>query len=142
MADCQTNTITFNEDELTLEGTGHVKSLHIAVECRGMINSRVFTDNGSATNVCPAITLSRIDVGDSIICPNEMTVQAFEGTKTSACGEVDLKILVGQCEFEVPFIILDISVVYKLLLGDSTYTQQGPFHPVYIKRSNLYQGIS
>lgn len=122
MADCQTNTITFNEDELILEGTGHVKSLPIVVECRGMINSMVLTDNGSATNVCPVITLSRIDVEDSIICPNGMTVEAFEGTKTSACREVDLKILVGQCEFEVSFVILDIPVVYKLLLGDSTYT--------------------
>lgn len=33
--------ITFNEDELTLEGTGHVKLLHISVECKGMIISRI-----------------------------------------------------------------------------------------------------
>lgn len=37
----ETNTITFNENELTLEGTRHVKSLHIAVEGKGMVISRV-----------------------------------------------------------------------------------------------------
>lgn len=29
-----TNTITFNKDDLTPNGTGHAKSLHIVVECR------------------------------------------------------------------------------------------------------------
>lgn len=29
----RTNAITFNEDELTRKVTGHVKSLHIAIEC-------------------------------------------------------------------------------------------------------------
>lgn len=42
-----TNTI-FIEDELTPEGTEHFKSLHITVECRGMIISRVLIDNRSA----------------------------------------------------------------------------------------------
>lgn len=32
-----TDRITFNEDELTLEGTWHIKSLHITVGCKGMI---------------------------------------------------------------------------------------------------------
>lgn len=46
-----TNMITFTKDELTPEGTG--KSLHIAVECPGMIISRVLIDNGSALNYLP-----------------------------------------------------------------------------------------
>lgn len=45
------NTITFNEHELTPEGTGHIKSLHITVECKGMIISLVLIDNGFALNV-------------------------------------------------------------------------------------------
>lgn len=42
-----TNIITFDEDELTPEGIGHVKSLHIVIDCRGMIIFSVFIDNGS-----------------------------------------------------------------------------------------------
>lgn len=41
----ETNTITFNKDELTPKGTEHIKSLHVAVECRGMI-IQVMIDNG------------------------------------------------------------------------------------------------
>lgn len=51
-----TNTTTFNEDELTLEGTGHVKSLHIAVECKVMIIFRVLIDNRSPLNVYPVMS--------------------------------------------------------------------------------------
>lgn len=43
----KTNTITFNETELIPEGARHVKSLHIVVECKDVILSRVLIDNGS-----------------------------------------------------------------------------------------------
>lgn len=43
-----TNIITFTEDELIEDGTGHIKSLHITVECKGMIVARVLIDNGIA----------------------------------------------------------------------------------------------
>lgn len=33
--------------------------------------------------------------------PKQMMVHAFDGTKMSACIEVDLKILIGPCKFEV-----------------------------------------
>lgn len=111
------NTISFNEDELTPEGTGHDKSLHIAAECKGMIISGVLIDNGSALNVCPMLTLSRLGVDDSLIQPNDMMVRAFDGTKTSTYGEIDLKVLVGPCEFEIPFVVIDIPAVFSLLLG-------------------------
>lgn len=88
------NTSTFTEDELTPEGTRHVKSLHIAVECRGMIISRVLIDNVPALNICPAMTLERIKIEKFMIRLNGMMVRAFEGTKTAACREIDLKVLV------------------------------------------------
>lgn len=48
-----TKTITLNEYELTPVGTWHVNSVHIAVECHGMIISRVLIDNEFTLNVCP-----------------------------------------------------------------------------------------
>lgn len=101
---------------LTPEGTGHVKLLHIVVECRGMIISRVLITNRSALNVCPPRILSRIDVEEPMIRPDRMMVRAFHGTKTLACGEIDLTILVGPCEFEVSFVIVNILTIFNLLL--------------------------
>lgn len=86
-----TNTITFKEDELTLEGRWHIKSLHITVGYRGMIILRVLIDNSSALNVCPVMILGRIGVEGSMIRLNGMMVRAFDGTKTFACGKADLK---------------------------------------------------
>lgn len=63
------------------------------------------------------MTLSRISIEDSVIRSNGMMVQAFDGTKKSACGEVYLKVLVGPCISEVPFIAVDIPTIFNLLLA-------------------------
>lgn len=49
----ETNTKTFNKDEVTSEGTGHVKSLHNVVESKFKIISRVLIENGSALKCLP-----------------------------------------------------------------------------------------
>ena len=41
------NYITFTDDELTPEGKGHNKALHISVKCGEYTLSRVLIDNGS-----------------------------------------------------------------------------------------------
>lgn len=80
----------------------HLKSLHIVVECRGMIISRILIDNGSRLNFCLAMTLRIIHVEDSIISLSGMMVRAFNGTNTSTCGEVDLKILLDHANSKYP----------------------------------------
>lgn len=84
--------------------------------------SRVLIDNGSALNICLAMTLGRIGVDDSMIRLNGMMVQVFDGTKTSACGEVNLKFLVGPCELEVPFVMLDNRQPSTCSSADPGYT--------------------
>lgn len=37
------------------DGTGHVKSIHIIMECMGMIIVRILFYNDSSLNVCPLI---------------------------------------------------------------------------------------
>lgn len=102
---------------MILEGIRHVKTLHITIERRGMLISGVCIDNGPTLNVCHVMTLSRIDVDDSMIRPKGMMVREFDGTKTFSCREIDLKILVEPCEFEWFYVIVDISTVFNLLLG-------------------------
>lgn len=108
----RTNRITFKEDELVPERTGHVKSLHIAVEFRRMIISKVLINNGAALGDCLAMTLSRKGFKDSMFRPKGMMVRAFNGTKTSTCGEIDHKILVVSYELKVFFAVVDILVIF------------------------------
>lgn len=51
-----TNAITFTDDELPPEGTGHNKALYFKVKCKDMIVARVLVENGSALHICPLIT--------------------------------------------------------------------------------------
>lgn len=37
-----------------------------------------------------------------------MMVRAFGGTKNLACGEINLKVLIGPSEFEISFVVVDI----------------------------------
>lgn len=58
----RTNTITFTKDKVAFDGTRYVKSLHIFIECKGMIITQVLIDNGFALNVCPYVTLEQLGV--------------------------------------------------------------------------------
>lgn len=136
------NTITFKDDELTPEGTDQFKSLHIAVDYKGFIISWVLIDNGSALNVLLMLTLSRIGIDDSLVQLNGMMVRAFDGTKTSACMEIDLKVLVGPCEFEISFVMIDIPAVFSLLLGCLWIYTAGAIHSAYTKKSSSYRELS
>ena len=57
-----TNQFSFSDDELPLEGRGHVKALHITVKTRERIVAKVLIDNGSALNVCPMSTLDKLGI--------------------------------------------------------------------------------
>lgn len=85
-----------------------------SVEYKGMIISCLLEMDSF---FCPTLTLSCIGTDDSTIRPNGMMVKAFDETKTSACGEIDPKVLIGPCEFDIPFIVDHILVVFNLLQG-------------------------
>lgn len=101
---------------LTPGGTGHLKSLHIAVECRGMIISRIFIDNGPTLNVRFAMTLSMTNIKDSMILQKEDGA-CFCRHQNVSLRRIDLKILIGPCKFEVSFVVVDILEVSNPLFG-------------------------
>lgn len=85
------------------------------------------------------MTLGQIGVKDSMIRPNSMMVQAFDVTKTSACWEIDLKLLIGPCKFVVSFVVVDILTDCNLLANHG-YIQGGhslqftPKGQIYIRK--------
>lgn len=82
-----------------------------------MIVARALNDNGSALNVCPLITIDRLGVDRSSIRENGMMVRAFDGSKSIVVGEVDFTLETGSCQFVVPFVVVDISTTFNMLLG-------------------------
>ena len=61
------NYISFTDDEIPPEGMGNYKALHITTHFKGHILPKVLIDNGSALNVMPMTTLSKLPVDQSNI---------------------------------------------------------------------------
>ncbi|XP_058726011.1 uncharacterized protein LOC131597324 [Vicia villosa] len=111
------NGLGFTDADLPPEGRNHNRALHISVECKGTMLSRVLMDNGSSLNVLPKSSLMRLDYSGVDIRPSELTVRAFDGSKRSVFGEVDLPIMIGPQLFTITFFVMDIHPSYSCLLG-------------------------
>ncbi|XP_017978243.1 PREDICTED: uncharacterized protein LOC108662410 [Theobroma cacao] len=94
------NFIAFNDEEIPSGGRGSNKALHITIQCKDHAVPRVLIDNGSALNVMPRSTLTKLPVDLSYMRTSHMVVKAFDGT----IKEV------------VQFQVMDISPFYNCLL--------------------------
>ena len=79
--------IFFNDDEVPPGGRGSTKALHITTRCKGYTLPGVLIDNGSALNVLPLSTLSRLPVDSSHMKTCQSIVRAFDGTERKVMGE-------------------------------------------------------
>ncbi|PKI72103.1 hypothetical protein CRG98_007490 [Punica granatum] len=128
------NQISFADDELSSEGQGHLRALHIVCKCNNHVVGRVMIHNVSALNVCPVSTLKQKNVDMSHIRASKTTVRAFDGSRREVNGEMDL--LIDKMKFFVEGKLITINgeedyVVYKetavpyISIGEH---QNLPFH--------------
>ena len=113
----EVNRITFSDDELPVEGTGHNQGLHITVKCELSYVTRVLIDKGSGANIYPLSTLQKLNVNVERVRPNNVCVRAFDGSKTDVIGEIELILKIGPVDFTVNFQVLSINASNNLLLG-------------------------
>ncbi|KAI5415820.1 hypothetical protein KIW84_041023 [Lathyrus oleraceus] len=107
----------FTDLDLTPEGRNHNRALHITMECKGTILSRVLVDTGSSLNVLPKKALSKLDAEGVVLTPSDLVVRAFDGSKRSVFGEVTLPVKIGSEVFNIVFYVMDIQPTYSCLLG-------------------------
>ncbi|RDY10165.1 hypothetical protein CR513_05355, partial [Mucuna pruriens] len=63
------NYLTFTGKEISSEGKGHNKDLHISVKCMDLVVARVLVDNGSLLNVMPKSTLDQLPCDETHMKP-------------------------------------------------------------------------
>ena len=61
--------------------------------------------------------VSKLNMDDVMMKPIMLTVKAFDGSRRSVEGEVDLPIKIGPHVFYLSFYIMDIHPSYTCLLG-------------------------
>lgn len=90
--------LSFTDEDLTPEGRDHNKALHISVKCANDSMSRVLVDTGSSLNVMPKITLNKLAY-EGILQPSALVVKAFDGSRRTVIGEIELPIKIGPQTF-------------------------------------------
>jgi len=102
------NYLTFTDEEITMEGRGHNKALHISVTCMDYVIARVLIDNGSSLNMMPKATLNRLPGGGVHMRPSATIVRAFNESKREVIGEIELPVQIGPSTFQITFQVMDI----------------------------------
>ncbi|XP_058751633.1 uncharacterized protein LOC131624731 [Vicia villosa] len=106
------NVLSFSKEEME-----HNHALHISIEYGEDTLTNVLVDNGSSLNVVPRSTLERLSYQGATIRLNGFVVKAFDGSKCTVIGEIDLPIHIGPYDFDITFQIMDIYPAYSCLLG-------------------------
>jgi hypothetical protein len=110
--------VNLSDEELPPDGRGHMNALYISVKYNSRLVSRALIDNGSSLNVCPKDTLIRLKVDLSQIRPcSNLIVRAFDGTKRTMEGIINLPLEMGPTIFDVVFHVMDIKPSFNFLLG-------------------------
>ncbi|KAI5411761.1 hypothetical protein KIW84_056725 [Lathyrus oleraceus] len=97
------NTLSFCDSDLPEEGRDHNLALHISVNCKDDAMSNVLVDTGSSLNVLPKSTLSRLSYQGPPMRQSGVVVKAFDGSRKTVIGEVDLPIKIGPSDFQITF---------------------------------------
>ena len=74
------NYISFSDDEISPDGRGSTKALHITTKVKDCTLPKVLINNRSSLNVMPLSTLMRLPVDRSYMKHNHTVVRAFDGT--------------------------------------------------------------
>ncbi|KAK8978449.1 hypothetical protein V6N11_008760 [Hibiscus sabdariffa] len=111
------NFIYFNDDEISPNGRGTAKALHITTRCKGYTLPGVLIDNGLALNVLPLSTINRLPVDSSHMKTCHNLVRAFDGIERSVMGRIEIQLQIGPIVYDVDFLVMDIKPTYNCLLG-------------------------
>lgn len=108
-------------------------SREIKVLHRDNALARVLVDIGSSLNVIPKRMLAKLSYQGPSMKPSALIVKAFDGSRRTVIGQVELPIPIGPHIFPITFQVIDINMAYSYLL------RRPWIHTVGVVTSTLYQ---
>ncbi|KAI5384769.1 hypothetical protein KIW84_071674 [Lathyrus oleraceus] len=109
--------MSFCDADLPEEGKDHNLALHISMNCKDDALSNVLVDTGSSLNLLPKSTLAKLSYQGPPMGQSGVVVKAFDGSRKTVIGEVELPIKIGPSDFHITFQVMDIHPSYSCLLG-------------------------
>ncbi|XP_050889418.1 uncharacterized protein LOC127094655 [Lathyrus oleraceus] len=110
------NNLSFNDEELPEQGRNYNLALHISMNYQDAL-SNVLVDTRSFFNVLPKSTLSKLAYQGALMRFSGIVVKAFDGSRKTVIGKVDLPIKIYLCLFQITLQVMDIHPAYNYLLG-------------------------
>ncbi|KAI5426829.1 hypothetical protein KIW84_032309 [Lathyrus oleraceus] len=111
------NNLSFYDSDLPEEGRDHNLALHISMGCKDDAMSNMLVDTRSSLNVLPKTTLSKLSYQGPPMRQSGVVVKAFDGSRKTVIGEVDLPIKIEPSDFQITFQVMDIHPSHSCLLG-------------------------
>ncbi|XP_050876207.1 uncharacterized protein LOC127079897 [Lathyrus oleraceus] len=93
------NNLSFCNEELPEEGRNHNMALHILMNCVSGALSYVLVDTGPLLYMIRKLTLSTLSFQDAPMRGSGIVVKAFDGSRETVIGEVDLPMTIGPHNF-------------------------------------------
>ncbi|KAI5421130.1 hypothetical protein KIW84_044827 [Lathyrus oleraceus] len=129
------NNLSFCDADLPEEGKDHNLALHISMNCKDDALSNMLVDTGSSLNVFPKSTLAKLSYQGPPMRQSGVVVKAFDGSRKTVIGELELLIKIGPSDFQITFQVMDIHPSYSCLLGRPWIHEAGAV------TSTLYQKL-
>ena len=95
--------LSFSDEELPEQGRNHNLALHISMSCQEDTLSNMMVDTGFSLNAQPKSTLSKLAYQGALMRFSGVVVKAFDGSRKTVIGEVDLPINIGLFLFQITF---------------------------------------
>ena len=130
------NFVSFSDDEITSNGKGSTKALHITTDYKEHILPKVLIEKGSTLNVMPLLTLAKLPINMSYIKRNHTTVRAFNGTHWEVSRNIKMPLRIGPCNYDIEFQVMDITSFYNFLIRRPWIHLVRQFHHPYIRSSS------
>ncbi|XP_050918871.1 uncharacterized protein LOC127136337 [Lathyrus oleraceus] len=111
------NNLSFSREDLPKDGQNHNRALHISMKFQEDTITRVLVDTCSSMNVLPKRTLAKLSYKGDEMRPSTLIVKAFDRSRRTAIGEVELPILIDPHVFKINFQVMEINPNYSCLLG-------------------------
>lgn len=112
----EVNKISFNCNELPIDGVGHNRALHLTIKCEGHYVKIIMVDGGSRVDIFPLSTLQRLKINTDQIQYTIVYVNIFNKINRDNTGEIVLVPNSGSVNFQVAFLVLDMETSYNFLL--------------------------
>ncbi|CAL2228190.1 unnamed protein product [Prunus armeniaca] len=109
--------ITFTDEDLLLGSKPHNCPLFVAWYVREQKLSRMLVDGGSAVNIMPKSTMTKLGITIDELSRSRLMIQGFNQGGQRAMGMIRIELVIGDLRSNTLFHVIDVKTSYNLLLG-------------------------